>query len=113
MPDRNAGDGEDERVAASAPTNQFGAVHYSFGGQALAKNQPQRSTPPEIVAFANGWLTELPPGSALPQTFKQHQVNLQLTYARIFFSFYDPFLEPVAISQRLLPFPRVHVQNCG
>ena len=64
--------GESEDAAASAtPTKQFGAVHFSFGGQ----QAPQRATPPEIVAFANGWLTELPQGSALPQTFKQHQVS--------------------------------------
>ena len=62
---------EHENVALSTPANQFGAVHFSFGGQQPTQ---QKTTPPEIAAFANGWLTELPPGSALPQTIKQHQV---------------------------------------
>ena len=66
----HSGDPEHEDVASSAPANQFGAVHFSFGGQ----QSTQKTTPPEIAAFARGWLTELPYGSALPQTFKQHQV---------------------------------------
>ena len=69
--DEDLDDSDSARApAASIP---FGAVHFSFGGQPAA--QPaQRPTPPEIVAFAAGWLTELAPGSALPQAFKQHQV---------------------------------------
>jgi hypothetical protein len=69
-------DGEAEEVDGSraTPSNQFGAVHFSFGGQGASQPAQQQPIPPEIVAFATGWLTELAPGSALPQTFKQHQV---------------------------------------
>jgi hypothetical protein len=70
-------DGEAEEVdgpSRATPSNQFGAVHFSFGGQGASQPAQQQPIPPEIVAFATGWLTELAPGSALPQTFKQHQV---------------------------------------
>jgi hypothetical protein len=74
-PDQQDDGEEDEALPNRAtPSNQFGAVHFSFGGQGASQPAQQRPIPPEIAAFANGWLTELAPGSALPQTFKQHQV---------------------------------------
>ena len=62
-------DGEAEEVDGSraTPSNQFGAVHFSFGGQGASQPAQQQPIPPEIVAFATGWLTELAPGSALPK----------------------------------------------
>jgi hypothetical protein len=32
--------------AVAAPSNQFGAVHFSFGGQAAQQPQTQRAIPP-------------------------------------------------------------------
>ena len=66
--------GDAEALGSTAPSNQFGAVHFAFGSQPGAQQAQQPVTPPEIAAFAQGWLTELAPGSALPQTFKQHQI---------------------------------------
>eukprot|EP00277_Geminigera_cryophila_P018304 CAMPEP_0179437358 /NCGR_PEP_ID=MMETSP0799-20121207/21263_1 /TAXON_ID=46947 /ORGANISM="Geminigera cryophila, Strain CCMP2564" /LENGTH=821 /DNA_ID=CAMNT_0021218239 /DNA_START=17 /DNA_END=2482 /DNA_ORIENTATION=+ len=70
----NDGEADDGDGAASAPSNHFGAVHFSFGGQPAAQQAPQHPIPAEIQAFADGWLTELAVGSTLPHTFKQHQV---------------------------------------
>eukprot|EP00960_Hanusia_phi_P070453 767312-Hanusia_phi.AAC.3 len=56
--------------------NEYGRVHFSFS-EPLPKHEvapPAPPVPEEIAKFAAGWLTDLPPGSMLPRTYKQHQV---------------------------------------
>ena len=54
--------------------NEYGRVHFSFSDP-QPKPEVITPVPEEIAKFAAGWLTDLPPGSMLPRTYKQHQVD--------------------------------------